>query len=932
MRRLSVSTLEARYETLARVSRAMNRPQDIAQIYRVLGEELRGIIGFTFVSVGVYDAKSHAVLIQVVEHDEPPLPVVCRVPEETISFEVYRRQAPLVVPCLDEEVRFARQLQGIRIHGLKSFCSLPLTTAHRRVGAITFGSIHECPYTDGEVEFLALIANQVAGAVDNAMHAESSRLASDRLMLLEELNRVASSNPEISDLVKAISNTVRTGMRCRMSGVLLADAESGQLRVAAIDSAEDGLNTAALSAAEMSLARKSFESGKPVVATSDVALVSLCLFPLIGRTRPLGILFVGRERQDPFLPDDLDFLSHVGSQVTISLESALSRHEARRSELLLTDKRSLVCTGHWSFNAITGVSTWSSDVFQLLGYDPLTVKPSLQAFLNRVHPQDLGSVIERVNRTKREKIATDTEYRIALPDGTVRYIRDVSNVIVDKSGNLLELVGTFVDNTAQKRAEEELRHTAACLAEGQRLTHTGTWSKGVLEPGGETWSQEFCRILGLDPDEVEPSCANFLQSVHPEDRDELEKTMLRARREAFDAVHQFRILRPGGATRHIYSRFHPILNASGDVVEYLATIMDVTDQHLARLALENALEEIRELKDRLHKENVALRNEISRKFKFDEIVGSSPALKRVLSRVEKVAPTDSTVLITGETGTGKELIAQAIHKSSQRAGRAFVSVNCAALPASLIASELFGHERGSFTGALQRRLGRFELADGGTIFLDEIGDLPAETQVTLLRVLQERKFERIGGNQAIAVDVRVVVSTNRDLHRAIAAGAFRPDLFYRLNVVPIEMPPLRDRRGDIPILTDYFVGHYASLRGKRIRRVASETMKLFQTYDWPGNIRELQNVIERSVILSSGETLSADEAWICNSTEPSVRTSPSLNETLLEHERRIIETALLASKGRVSGASGAAVRLGIPQSTLAWRIKAMRIQKDRFKI
>ncbi|MGA2600508.1 MAG: sigma 54-interacting transcriptional regulator [Bryobacteraceae bacterium] len=921
MHTLSGSTIEARYEALARVSLAMNRPQDIAQIYRVLGEELRGVVGFTFVAVGVYDAKSHTMRMHILEQGKPLLPVLSLMPEETLSFEVFRCQSPLVVPQLDEEVRLPKQLQRIRTHGLKSFCALPLTTAQRRVGAITFGSIYEYPYSDGEVEFLWLIANQVAGAVDNAMNAESSRLARDRLKLLEELNRCASYNPEVSDLLSAISNAVRTGMRCCVSGVLLPDSESGQLRVAASDPAEEGLDAAAFVNSEMSFANKAFAAGKPVLTPSRTNPGSLCLFPLLGRARTLGILFVGRAHEDPFVPDDLEFLSHVGSQVTISLESALARQHVRRTDLLLTEKGSLVPTGSWTWNPKTGECSWSQESFRLLGYDPETVKPTLKLFCNRLHPLDRPLLETVMDRAVREKRGSQAEFRIVLPDGSVRFIRGIGDTIVDQSGTLLELVGTLVDITERRRAEDELRHTAACLAEGQRLTHTGTWSKRALE-----------RILGHDPEKVEPSCENFLQSVHPEDRTEVEKAMLRVRGEACDSIHQFRILRGDGATRHVHCRFHPISNAAGDIVEYLATIMDVTEQHLARLALENALGEIRELKDRLHKENVALRNEIRRKSKFDDIVGASPALQQVLSRVEKVAPTDSTVLITGETGTGKELIAQAIHKGSLRAGRAFVSVNCAALPASLIASELFGHERGSFTGALQRRLGRFELADGGTIFLDEIGDLPAETQVTVLRVLQERKFERVGGNHAISVDVRVVVSTNRDLRQAIASGAFRPDLFYRLNVVPIELPPLRDRREDIPILTDYFIHHYARLWGKRIRRVASPTMKLFQTYDWPGNIRELQNVIERSVILCGGETLSADETWICNSTEPAVRTSQSLNEALLEQERRIIEAALAASKGRVSGASGAAVRLGVPQSTLAWRIKAMRIQKDRFKV
>jgi len=348
-------------------------------------------------------------------------------------------------------------------------------------------------------------------------------------------------------------------------------------------------------------------------------------------------------------------------------------------------------------------------------------------------------------------------------------------------------------------------------------------------------------------------------------------------------------------------------------------------------ALKNAFEEIQILKDQLYKENLALREEIDVNRMFEEIVGSSPALQAVLSRVAKVAPTDSTVLITGETGTGKELFARAIHKRSQRASRAFVSVNCAAIPRDLIASELFGHEKGAFTGATQRRLGRFESADGGSIFLDEIGELPAEMQIALLRVLQEREFQRVGGNESIKTDVRVVAATNRDLQAAIAEGRFRDDLFYRLNVFPIEVPPLRERKEDIPLLVEYFVERYASQVGKRLTGISKQSMGLLQSYKWPGNIRELQNVIERSVIISDTENLCIDESWFAG---PSVTTDSAIqpfSEKLAAQEREMIESALAESNGRVSGPRGAAAKLGIPQSTLDSKIKALKINKQRFR-
>ena len=334
---------------------------------------------------------------------------------------------------------------------------------------------------------------------------------------------------------------------------------------------------------------------------------------------------------------------------------------------------------------------------------------------------------------------------------------------------------------------------------------------------------------------------------------------------------------------------------------------------------------------RLEKENLALREEVDQASMFEEIVGASAAIRAVFGRVSKVAGTHASVLITGETGTGKELIARAIHKRSPRSSRAFVSVNCAAIPASLIASELFGHEKGAFTGALQRRLGRFELAEGGTIFLDEIGELSLETQTALLRVLQEREFQRVGGSHSIAADVRLIAATNRDLNAAMAAGAFRSDLFYRINVFPIEMPPLRDRKDDIPMLTQYFINRFAYELGKKVATVDQKTIEILKNYSWPGNIRELQNVIERSLILSDPHSFSVDGKWLSQQSPPTQSSSELLSENLVARERELIEAALAETRGRVSGPRGAAAKLGIPSSTLESKIRALKIGKHRFK-
>jgi PAS domain S-box-containing protein len=417
------------------------------------------------------------------------------------------------------------------------------------------------------------------------------------------------------------------------------------------------------------------------------------------------------------------------------------------------------------------------------------------------------------------------------------------------------------------------------------------------------------------------------EALHPDDLPRVIDAWRRAidTGEPIDVEHRSR--GADGVYRWFHARGRPQRDAGGRIVRWYNLVTDIDDRKRAVDELGKAFEEIRRLKDRLHDENVVLREQIDQVFMFEEIVGSSPALKTVLSSIRKVAPTDSTVLITGETGTGKELIARAIHKSSQRAGQAFVSVNCAAIPASLIASELFGHEKGAFTGALQRREGRFELAHSGTMFLDEIGELPAETQIALLRVLQERQFERVGGNRVIRVDVRIIAATNLDLTTAITSGDFRADLFYRLNVFPIAVPPLRERKEDIPMLVEYFVKRYAEKARKTISKIDKNTLKLCQSYDWPGNIRELQNIIERSLILSTGDTFWIDEGWLSSSNAPHPESSVPLAANLRSYEKQLIESALAESNGKVAGSDGAAAKLGIPRSTLDARIKQLKIRK-----
>jgi formate hydrogenlyase transcriptional activator len=380
---------------------------------------------------------------------------------------------------------------------------------------------------------------------------------------------------------------------------------------------------------------------------------------------------------------------------------------------------------------------------------------------------------------------------------------------------------------------------------------------------------------------------------------------------------EWRLRRKDGQYRWFLVRYHPLRDEQGRIIRWYASGTDIDERKRAE--------------ERTRNENLALREDIDRTSMFEEIVGSSPGLHRVLAQAAKVATTDATVLILGETGTGKELVARAIHRRSGRSTRAFIRVNCAAIPQSLIASELFGHEKGAFTGALQRRLGRFEAADGGTIFLDEVGDLPPETQIALLRVLQEREIERVGSSHPITVDVRVLAATNRDLDAAVASGTFRQDLYFRLNVFPIQMPPLRERVDDIPVLVEYLVERYARSAGKSIRNIKKQTLELLRAYDWPGNVRELQNVIERAVVLCEGETLAIDESWLkVKPSEAPKRTGRQVT-TLAQNEKALIEAALAETHGRISGPGGAAAKLGIPRQTLESKIKALQIDKLPFQ-
>jgi formate hydrogenlyase transcriptional activator len=610
-------------------------------------------------------------------------------------------------------------------------------------------------------------------------------------------------------------------------------------------------------------------------------------------------------RAEPVRAADGTLLYWIGINLDIE--------ERKQAEFYLAEGQRLAHIGSWAFTP-AGFEYWSSELFDIHGLDPRSNLPTREEYLALVHPEDR----EFVERQMQEMLAAhrtfDFTKRIVRPDGQIRSIRCVG-VLATEKGAFRRFGGTGMDVTEQEQLADELRRSEREL---RQILDLAPQLIAVFGPRRERLylNRMSLDYFGFTLDEW---CAGTVPGaeIHPDDTERLRSQWDRAisNGSAFEIDVRFR--RNDGFYRWFLIRCNPVRDNQGNVLRWHAACTD--------------LEERKRAEDRLQRENSALREELNQASMFEEIVGSSEPLRKVLSQVSKVAPADSTVLILGQTGTGKELIARAIHKRSGRAGRAFIGVNCGAIPASLIASELFGHEKGAFTGAAHRRLGRFEAANGGTIFLDEVGDLPQDIQIALLRVLQEREIERVGSDRPIPVDVRVLAATHRDLDKLVTEGKFRQDLLYRLNVVPITMPSLRERAADIPILVEYFIARFGKKMGKKFQTVEKKTLKIMQEYEWPGNVRELQNVIERAVTLSDSDTFAVDESWLKREPAEVPHSSVALNGVLLAHEKEVIEAALAQSHGRISGPAGAATKLDVPDSTLEAKIKRLGIDKYRFK-
>jgi formate hydrogenlyase transcriptional activator len=691
----SEQSVIARYEALIRVSQAVSAYLEPRKLFDVLVDELRRVIEFDGIGIAQYDETTKAIEWHVSIHCNEPNPVVkdkCA-QSETMTCWVFQNQRPLVIPFLDEETRFPDTIEFLKKNNIQSVCMLPLTTVHRRIGSMFIASEHPDAYSDDEVRFLGMVADQMALAIDDALNFEASRTAQEQLKLLLDLTNSVVSTLHLKELLRGVSGNLRRLMSCDLAGVGVPDAENDKhLRIYALDfpDSKGFVREEVLIPIEGTPPGMAFKTGEPVVGLISELCAMIpdaaplaeglkmgCVMPLTSRGRTHGVLLLGRRDENPFSREDIKFLMQVASQVAIALENAL------------------------------------------------------------------------------------------------------------------------------------------------------------------------------------------------------------------------------------------------------------------------AYKKIAELKEKLTQEKLYLEDEIRTELNFEEIVGKSAVLRRILQQVATVAPTDSTVLIYGETGTGKELIARAIHNLSSRQSNSFVKLNCAAIPTGLLESELFGHEKGAFTGAIAQRIGRFELAHRGTVFLDEVGEIPLELQPKLLRVLQEREFERLGSTRTLTTDARLIAATNRDLGSMVEEKEFRSDLFYRLNVFPVRVPSLRERPEDIPLLVRHFTEQCARRMNKKIETISSETLKQMREYNWPGNIRELQNVIERAVILSAGPVLNVPLGEIQSRTTPGnsngdgssdqhfqASAGKDIRNVLEETERKHILSVLSQTNWVVAGPNGAAARLGMKRSTLQLRMRKLGLSRD----
>ena len=896
----------ARQEALFRVSQAISVHRNPKELFRVLAKELRRVVAFDFVAIFLYDPEQNKVDTALLETVEGPGFIIPSdfPAEETITWWVYNHQQPIVITSRDTESRFPRMMKLYEDYSLQSSCVLPLTTAYRRLGSLGFGVRRPYAYSSDEVRYLSLVADQVALAVDNALRDEEQRTGE---LFLEEGQRLSHTGSWMWNLASGELKWSREHFL-----ILGADPE--------IDKASTHLFWSRVHPDDREWLEKLTDQA--VRDKHEFEREFRLLLPDGALKHVSGI---GR----PVLDDAGNLTAFIGTTMDITprkrAEEELRKQKAHFEKLFELAPEAIVLRDFE--NRILRVNR---EFTKLYGF---TAEEAIgRNITDLIVPEGHGEESEKIRAALQRGERVDAELSRKKKDGS-RLIVSFVAAPVQVVGNTPEIYGIYRDITERKKAEEALKRSETYLSEGQRLSHTGSWARCVTS-GEVYFSQESCRIFGFDTS-TKVTLDMILGRVHPDERPAVQETIQRSIRDSGDFELNYRIILDDGSIRHLHVLGHPVRKPDGTVAEFIGTHVDVTEQYLSRKALEDAFVEINTLKEQLFQENVALRQEIDETSMFDEIVGKSSALQKVLKELETVGPTDSTVLILGETGTGKELIARAIHNLSSRHSNAFVKVNCAAIPTGLLESELFGHERGAFTGAIAQRIGRFELAHHGTVFLDEIGEIPLELQPKLLRVLQEREFERLGSSRTLKTDARLIAATNRDLSELVAEHKFRSDLFYRLNVFPIRVPALRERPEDVPLLVRHFAEIFSRRMGKLIQTIPADTMSALMSYDWPGNVRELQNVIERGVILSTRGVLRISPAEL-RSTSGVIPAIPNIVPAAVRPKRvrstvppltlEQIEQALRESGGRVGGVDGAAARLGLKRTTLIAQMKRLHMK------
>ena len=914
-----------RYEALFRVSQTLLSISSSEELFSILADELRAVVSFYVMGVGIYDEKTHEMPTKSYGEPGTPLQAPVFAPEETFSWWVYQHQEPLIIPSLDEETRFPAVTAMLRNRGVRSVCSLPLTTAHRRLGGLAFGSLEADAYSREEVGFLSLVANQVALAVDDALNFDTSRQAREALRASEEGFRL------IVDSIPAFAWYAGTDGKIEYLNQRILDFTGVPLEDLAGFGWANVLHPEDVERTKQAWFH-SIETGEPCDVDQRVRRFDNTYRWFRTNAQPLRD-HSGRTVRWYGIATDIEDLKRA--------EEGLRERE-HNLRLVVDSIPGLVCTT----NAAGEVQRLNRQVMEYFGKTPEELK--YWATSDAVHPDDRARVIAAFSRSIETGEPYDIEHRCRRADGAYLWFQVRALPVRDTAGRILSWYILLTDIDKRKQAEDRLQ----LLLDITNQVVSNLQLRDLLRAISASVRRVMqCDLVGIFLPDVDgsrmqtfvldfPDSKGFVREEYCSMEGSLGGFVFRTGKpwigDAADVLKLGLTDEPAipeglktGCFVPLISRNHCIgLLGLGRREENAFSQDDIgfLTQVATQIAIgvENALEyeQMAEARDRLAEQAFYLENEIRLEHNFEEIIGNSQGLKAVLESVRIVAPADSTVLIQGETGTGKEVIARAIHNLSPRKNHAFVKVNCAAIPLALLESELCGHEKGSFTGAIAQRIGRFELADKGTLFLDEVGDIPLELQPKLLRVLQEQEFERLGSTRTQRVDVRVLAATNTNLTQLVAEKKFRSDLFYRLKVFPIDVPPLRERRDDIPLLVRYFANKHARRMGKQIESIPNETMDALSRYSWPGNIRELQNLMERAALLSAGPSLRVPLADILNDLSSGAATG---GNALEQAEREQIIRALRDSNWVVGGAQGAAARLGLKRTSLAYKMQKLGI-------